>query len=379
MLVAISDKVKFYLLTLITIFCALTSNASAHLDIDCDSDLFIADAIGGHNDCSTLIILPFDGSSIGKISKGINSVRAYLKYTVRSIDNKSSIAAIFHSQKNVFFAKDSADVEKDDVIIIPALVHYPVNNHSIKSIAALYGLKDDQLADVYNVSKDYKPNHPIVLPIFDKSRDILIVKSKNINASKNATSERTTGLKSDSEIIQTSGFTPLSGDDSAVASSAPEAKEVKESQFFDYSDVKYIEKPVFVSDDSVSNEKPSKAAKTQYDFASPIEAASYSSNPDGSITLVSGSSSQRSAVRPVKAGKVIYAGDKYREYGTFVMIEHSKNYVSVYLRLASISVSAGEEVKKNTTIGFIEGGSELLLQIKKGDESIDAMKALGLS
>lgn len=58
-------------------------------------------------------------------------------------------------------------------------------------------------------------------------------------------------------------------------------------------------------------------------------------------------------IKPVKAGKVVFAGYTYDGYGNHVVIEHPNGLSSLYAHLSKIEVKGGEEVDMNTEIGLV--------------------------
>ncbi len=86
---------------------------------------------------------------------------------------------------------------------------------------------------------------------------------------------------------------------------------------------------------------------------------------------------------PVKAanyGKVIFA-DENGGYGLVVIILHSNSIMSLYAHLDEISVSEGDYVRKNTTIGTVgesgrATGPHLHFEIRENDEAIDPIMFL---
>ncbi len=86
---------------------------------------------------------------------------------------------------------------------------------------------------------------------------------------------------------------------------------------------------------------------------------------------------------PVKAanyGKVIFA-DENGGYGLVVIILHSNSIMSLYAHLDEISVSEGDYVRKNTTIGTVgesgrATGPHLHFEIRENEEAIDPIMFL---
>ncbi len=57
------------------------------------------------------------------------------------------------------------------------------------------------------------------------------------------------------------------------------------------------------------------------------------------------------AVVASRAGTVLYAGDKLKEYGNLVMIRHDNDYISAYAHLERFSVKEGQVVQAGQQVG----------------------------
>ncbi len=103
-------------------------------------------------------------------------------------------------------------------------------------------------------------------------------------------------------------------------------------------------------------------------------------SPSGSGKALALSGSPGSRVRAVHAGHVAFA-DEYGDLGKTVIIDHGEGHFSVTSRLSSLAVHAGDELGSGTEIGTLgawRGRTELLFEIRRGEETLDTPKWFGL-
>lgn len=83
-------------------------------------------------------------------------------------------------------------------------------------------------------------------------------------------------------------------------------------------------------------------------------------------------------VRPVKDGRVIFAGP-FRSYGQVVIVDHGQAFYSVYGLLGSILRKKGDKVKPPDALGEAgasEGGGLVYFEIRHGADALDPLKWL---
>jgi len=86
---------------------------------------------------------------------------------------------------------------------------------------------------------------------------------------------------------------------------------------------------------------------------------------------------QGSPIRSVYGGSVVYA-DWFRGYGLLVIIDHGKNFFSLYAHAAKLLVSAGDRVTGRQVIGEIgdtglTNGNNLYFEIRRGADPMDPL------
>ena len=86
---------------------------------------------------------------------------------------------------------------------------------------------------------------------------------------------------------------------------------------------------------------------------------------------------QGSPIRSVYGGSVVYA-DWFRGYGLLVIIDHGKNYFSLYAHAAKLLVSAGDRVAVRQVIGEIgdtglTSDNSLYFEIRRGADPLDPL------
>jgi murein hydrolase activator len=89
---------------------------------------------------------------------------------------------------------------------------------------------------------------------------------------------------------------------------------------------------------------------------------------------------QGSPIRSVYSGSVVFA-DWFRGYGLLVIIDHGKNYFTLYAHAAKLLVSAGDHVGSHQVIGEIgdtglTSGNNLYFEIRHGADALNPMSWL---
>jgi len=82
------------------------------------------------------------------------------------------------------------------------------------------------------------------------------------------------------------------------------------------------------------------------------------------------------AILPIMPGKVIKTARQRFGYGNYIMIDHGSGYQSLYAHLVKINVEEGQQVQKDTIIGFIGStghstGPHLHLEISYNHQKIN--------
>ena len=88
-------------------------------------------------------------------------------------------------------------------------------------------------------------------------------------------------------------------------------------------------------------------------------------------------SSQGSPIRSVYGGSVVYA-DWFRGYGLLVIIDHGRNYFTLYAHAAKLLVSPGDPVAQRQVIGEIgdtglTSDNNLYFEIRHGTDPVDPL------
>lgn len=88
-----------------------------------------------------------------------------------------------------------------------------------------------------------------------------------------------------------------------------------------------------------------------------------------------------SVIKPVKAGKVEFAGYRTDGYGNLVIIDHENGLDSYYAHLSKVYVQNGQEVNTNTVIGEVgltghTTGPHLHLEIHQAGTSLNPLSVL---
>jgi len=89
---------------------------------------------------------------------------------------------------------------------------------------------------------------------------------------------------------------------------------------------------------------------------------------------------QGSPIRSVYSGSVVFA-DWFRGYGLLVIIDHGKNYFTLYAHAAKLLVSAGDHVGSHQIIGEIgdtglTSGNNLYFEVRHGADALNPMSWL---
>jgi murein hydrolase activator len=89
---------------------------------------------------------------------------------------------------------------------------------------------------------------------------------------------------------------------------------------------------------------------------------------------------QGSPIRSVYGGSVVFA-DWFRGYGLLVIIDHGKNYFTLYAHAAKLLVSAGDRVAGHQVIGEIgdtglTSGTNLYFEVRHGTNPLDPLRWL---
>lgn len=85
-------------------------------------------------------------------------------------------------------------------------------------------------------------------------------------------------------------------------------------------------------------------------------------------------------VYPTKVGKVVLARD-YSNYGNTVIVRHDRGIESLYAHLDRVSVTEGQEVDRNTVLGWVGNtgastGKHLHFEISVGGYPVDPLKVI---
>ncbi|MBI4051745.1 MAG: peptidoglycan DD-metalloendopeptidase family protein [Elusimicrobia bacterium] len=101
--------------------------------------------------------------------------------------------------------------------------------------------------------------------------------------------------------------------------------------------------------------------------------------PDLGVSLVREGlrlkTSPHALVRPVRSGKVLYAGN-FRSYGEVIILEHSEGFFSIYGGLGEVSVRRGALLRRNDVLGKVSGDGLLHLELRNGSLAVDPLTYL---
>lgn len=100
------------------------------------------------------------------------------------------------------------------------------------------------------------------------------------------------------------------------------------------------------------------------------------------LDISSGRPSGTTPVKPFKPGKVIETVRSNRGLGNHVIVDHGEGVTSVYAHLASISVSVGQDVDKNTQLGTegstgVSTGTHLHFEIRVNGQAANPPLFIG--
>jgi lipoprotein NlpD len=84
-------------------------------------------------------------------------------------------------------------------------------------------------------------------------------------------------------------------------------------------------------------------------------------------------------VRAAGPGEVALISESLGDLGTIVIIRHRDDVMTVYGRVANVSVERGQTVAQGQSIGAVAGGPnpELHFEVRRGTESVDPAAYLG--
>lgn len=402
-------KIQKYTFCVLAFLCLTVNNAKSD-DSSYDQD-FLSHLIKDQK--SVTIIIPFNGSTLLKLSNISNELKVYLQYQVRSIDNVNSIAAIFNTTADVVKAKINDNINSQDTIIMPVLVHYPSKGQRVSDIASIYKINVTQLEELYGVTRGSAVSYPIIIPAIDSAREaFLIQKDPSVVDEDMILRESEEGDSLDKAQLQNS--TKETG--SSVIDSAAEmdglkknqASEIKASEValsellilnkpdtkvaakeISLSQVVVIEKPKEASMKDLSSEpdkitkvsqsktesvskltqkrSANNGAKLKSVYVLPCKNAKFFQKDNKTKDLYVAPKSESSEVIAIGSGKILYAGNKYDDYGYMIIMEISGSKDKVlYSDLASVNVMNGDAVDQGDTIGISgKAGSEFRINIQR--------------
>jgi lipoprotein NlpD len=84
-------------------------------------------------------------------------------------------------------------------------------------------------------------------------------------------------------------------------------------------------------------------------------------------------------VRAAGPGEVALISESLGDLGTIVIIRHPDDVMTVYGRVANVTVERGQTVAQGQSIGSVAGGPspELHFEVRRGTESVDPAAYLG--
>lgn len=90
-----------------------------------------------------------------------------------------------------------------------------------------------------------------------------------------------------------------------------------------------------------------------------------------------------SKIYPIKKGKVVKILNLRWDYGRAVFVEHDNEMISLYAHMGKITVSEGEEVTPETSLGEVgmsgkTTGPHLHLEVHKGNKALNPLPYLDL-
>ena len=85
-------------------------------------------------------------------------------------------------------------------------------------------------------------------------------------------------------------------------------------------------------------------------------------------------------VKAVDAGRIVYAGDKLKQYGLMVIVKHDDHFVTAYGNNRRLMVAEGANVQRGTTIGEMgvggEGQALLQFEMREDGRPVDPLAYL---
>lgn len=85
-------------------------------------------------------------------------------------------------------------------------------------------------------------------------------------------------------------------------------------------------------------------------------------------------------VKAVDAGRIVYAGDKLKQYGLMVIVKHDNHFVTAYGNNRRLTVAEGASVERGTTIGEMgvgrEGQALLQFEMREDGRPVDPLAYL---
>ena len=86
------------------------------------------------------------------------------------------------------------------------------------------------------------------------------------------------------------------------------------------------------------------------------------------------------AVKAVDGGRIVYAGDKLKQYGLMVIVKHDDHFVTAYGNNRRLMVAEGASVQRGATIAEMGGGSEgqalLQFEMREDGHAVDPLAYL---
>ncbi|CAD6556832.1 hypothetical protein LMG27952_06205 [Paraburkholderia hiiakae] len=85
-------------------------------------------------------------------------------------------------------------------------------------------------------------------------------------------------------------------------------------------------------------------------------------------------------VKAVDGGRIVYAGDKLKQYGLMVIVKHDNHFVTAYGNNRRLMVAEGASVQRGTTIGEMgvgrEGQALLQFEMREDGRAVDPLAYL---
>ncbi len=125
---------------------------------------------------------------------------------------------------------------------------------------------------------------------------------------------------------------------------------------------------------------PSIAAPRSIDLIWPAEGTSRRGSSASNSQAIYIAAAAGSPIKAAADGKVAYAGDGLRGYGNMLIVNHDKNFLSVYAHNKELLVKEGERVKQGQTIATMgDTGSNavnLYFELRYDGKTVDALRYL---